>query len=86
MHPARRSRACIRTVVAELRLAAAGVVASSAAKPFMFAEDRLSELAGLLGIPHANTLDSYRYLANGEGASGVLTLIGPDGETEIRLP
>ncbi|WP_316184828.1 MULTISPECIES: hypothetical protein [unclassified Bradyrhizobium] len=52
----------------------------------MFAEDRLSELPGLLGIPHANTLDSYRYLGNGEGASGVLTLIGPDGETEIRLP
>ncbi|WP_316159945.1 MULTISPECIES: hypothetical protein [unclassified Bradyrhizobium] len=46
----------------------------------------MSELAGLLGIPHANALDSYQYLANGEGASGVLTLIGPNGKTEIRLP
>jgi hypothetical protein len=40
-----------------------GQSASSAAEKFVFAEDRLTELARLLGIPDGPVVDSYRYLA-----------------------
>jgi len=65
---------------------AAAMPAPALANQFLFAEHRLEELAKLLGIPNGHALDSYHYLADGEGAPGALTLIGPDGETEIRLP
>ncbi|WP_316181009.1 hypothetical protein [Bradyrhizobium sp. SZCCHNRI1009] len=64
---------------------AATVPTPSPAKPFMFAEDRLTGPAELLGIPSGRALDSYHYLSGGEGTPGMLTLIGPDGETEISL-
>jgi hypothetical protein len=47
-----------------------GQSASSAAKEFFFAEDRLAELARLLGIPDGPAVDSYRYLVKGEGSPG----------------
>ena len=57
----------------------------SAAKEFVSAEDRLAELANILGIPDRPAIDSYRYFANGEGSPGLLTLIEAEGQTSIRL-
>ncbi|MGJ4950306.1 hypothetical protein [Bradyrhizobium sp. HKCCYLS20291] len=48
-------------------------------------EDRLTALAELLGIPSGPVLDSFRYLANGEGEPGLLTLIDSDGEKDVAL-
>lgn len=59
--------------------------APPAAREFLFAEDRLAELAKLLDIPDGPVIDSYRYLARGEGAPGSLTLVQADGENAIRL-
>jgi hypothetical protein len=59
--------------------------APSAAKGFLFADDRLVELAKILDIPNGPAVDSYRYLANGEGWPGSLTLVQADGENSIRL-
>jgi hypothetical protein len=73
---------------AEKRLAAVQVPdqsASSAVEEFVFAEDRLAELARLLGIPDGPAVDSYRYLVNGEGSPGSLTLVDSEGERSIRL-
>ncbi|MBV9561764.1 MAG: hypothetical protein JOY90_15150 [Bradyrhizobium sp.] len=57
----------------------------SAAKEFVFAEDRMVELAKLLGIPDGPVIDSYRYLVNGEGAPGTLTLVQAEGESSVRI-
>jgi hypothetical protein len=62
-----------------------GQSASSAAEKFVFAEDRLAELASLLGIPDGPAVDSYRYLAKGEGSPGSLTLVDSEGEQPICL-
>jgi hypothetical protein len=62
-----------------------GQSASSAAEEFVFAEDRLAELARLLGIPDGPAVDSYRYLAKGEGSSGSLILVDSEGEQPICL-
>ena len=73
---------------AERRLAerpSSGESASSAAQEFLFAEDRLVELAKILDIPSGPAIDSYRYLADGEGSPGLLTLVQAEGETSIRL-
>jgi len=73
---------------AEKRLAAVQVPdqgASSAVEEFVFAEDRLAELAKLLGIPDGPAVDSYRYLVKGEGSPGSLTLVDSEGERSIRL-
>jgi hypothetical protein len=51
----------------------------------VFAEDRLVELAKLLGIPDGPAADSYRYLVKGEGSPGLLTLLDAEGERSIRL-
>lgn len=59
--------------------------ASSAAQEFLFAEDRLVELAKILDIPSGPAIDSYRYLADGEGSPGLLTLVQAEGETSIHL-
>jgi hypothetical protein len=59
--------------------------APSAAKEFLFAEDRLVELAKILEIPDGPAIDSYRYLANGEGSPGSLTLVQVEGEESTRL-
>jgi hypothetical protein len=59
--------------------------APPAAGEFVFAEDRLAELAKVLDIPDGPVIDSYGYLARGEGAAGSLTLVQADGETSIRL-
>jgi hypothetical protein len=52
---------------------------------FAFAEDRLVELATILGIPDGPAVDSYRYLVNGEGSPGSLTLVDAEGERSIHL-
>ena len=59
--------------------------APPAAREFLFAEDRLAELAKTLDIPDGPVIDSYRYLARGEGAPGSLTLVQADGENPIHL-
>lgn len=58
----------------------------SSAPPFLLEEDRLTALAELLGIPGGPVLDSFRYLADGEGAPGRLTLIESDGEKDVAIP
>lgn len=58
---------------------------SSGAEERVFAEDRLAELAKLLGIPDGPAVDSYRYLLKGEGSPGSLTLVDSEGEQSIRL-
>lgn len=57
----------------------------SAAKEFPFAEDQLAELAKALDIRDGLAIDSYRYLANGEGSPGSLILVLAEGEKSIRL-
>jgi len=52
---------------------------------FVFAEDRLAELAKILGIPERPAVDSYHYLVDGQGAPGSLTLVQAEGEESIRL-
>ncbi|WP_257164596.1 hypothetical protein [Bradyrhizobium sp. SRS-191] len=58
----------------------------NSAKPFLLEDDRLTALAELLGIPSGPVLDSFFYLANGEGATGRLTLIEADGQKDVSLP
>ncbi len=60
-------------------------IPSSTPTDFVFAEDRTVALARLLGIPDGPAIDSYRYLANGGGSPGSLTLVHQEGETPIRL-
>jgi hypothetical protein len=55
------------------------------AKEFLLAEDQLAELAKILGIHDGLAIDSYRYLVNGEGSPGLLTLVLAEGENSIRL-
>jgi hypothetical protein len=57
----------------------------SATEEFAFAEDRLQELAKILGIPDGPAIDSYRYLVNGEGSPESLALVQAEGEAPIRL-
>jgi hypothetical protein len=59
--------------------------AASAVKEFVFAEDRMVELAKLLGIPDGLAINSYRYLINGEGSPGSFTLVHAGGERSIRM-
>jgi hypothetical protein len=73
---------------AEKRLAGMplpGASAPSTADEFVFAEERVVELAKLLGIPDGPAIDSYRYLVNGEGSPGSLTLVDADGERLVCL-
>jgi hypothetical protein len=55
------------------------------ADEFAFAEDRLVELATILGIPDGPAIDSYRYLVNGEGSPGSLSLVDAEGVRSIHL-
>jgi hypothetical protein len=57
----------------------------SATEEFAFAEDRLQELAKILGIPDGPAIDSYRYLVNGEGSPESLALVQAEGEAPIGL-
>lgn len=67
------------------RMQVPGESAPFAAKEFVFAEDRMAEFAKLLGIPGGPAVDSYRYLVNGEGSPGLLTLVLAEGEKSVRL-
>jgi hypothetical protein len=62
-----------------------GGSAPSAADESAFAEDRVVELAKLLGIPDGPALDSYRYLVNGEGSPGSLALVEAERESSVRM-
>jgi len=74
---------------AEKRMAArkpsSGVSPRFATDGFLLAEDRAVGLAKLLGIPDGPAIDSYRYLVEGEGSPGSLTLVHAGGERSVSV-